>query len=99
MKKILVSAWLDGGIQMLIPKQRGGGFLKVPAGHHHSEWMRNIQYDIDGLDGYLNIDCGVNSWETDRIKTILDEIMPVICEKFPYQWEIISRYEFSKLVR
>lgn len=99
MKKILVSVWLDGGIQMLIPKQRGNGFLKVPVGHHKDIWMNDIRYDVDGLDGYLNVDCGVNSWETDKRDAVLEEIMPVICKRFCFPWEIIERGEFARLAR
>lgn len=83
---------------MLIPKQRGKGFLKAPAGHYYACWMNDIPYDIDGIDGYLNIDCGVNSWEITKRDAVLLEIMPVICKKFCFPWELIDKVEFAVMV-
>ena len=94
--KILVSCWVSPDLQLLIPKQRGIGFLKVPAGQHHESWMHDISYDINGLDGYLNIHCECNSWESEAIKSILQEIMPVITKRFPFDWELVDSITFER---
>lgn len=43
----------------LIPKKRGTGFLKVPAGHHPSAFITELEEavgnDVWGLDGHLEI--------------------------------------------
>lgn len=56
-KEILV-CFLSGRVEMLIPKKRGEGFLKVPLGHHHnglSKVAMTLSYDVFGLDGALEI--------------------------------------------
>lgn len=78
-------------IIMLIPKKIGGGFLKSPVGHHHEPWMSDMTYDVDGLDGYLNIECGRNYIDQDAI---LKEIMPIIQSRFNFPWRIVSHAEF-----
>jgi len=94
---ILVSTWLFEGIQILIPKRKGHGFLKVPAGHHNESWMSEIKYDIDGLDGYLDINAPCNSWETDKVNAIIAEIIPVILKGFKFKtWKRIDGSEFAR---
>lgn len=57
-----VWAWLHTTLEILIPKQRGKGWLKVPAGHHAEARLREIEdaaeCDVFGLDGTLTIECG-----------------------------------------
>jgi len=40
-----------------VPKRRGRGYLKVPAGHHQERWLSEAEEisgcSISGLDGYL----------------------------------------------
>lgn len=44
-------------ILALIPKTRGKGFLKVPAGHHATTFITDLEdavgTDVYGLDGHL----------------------------------------------
>lgn len=55
-------AWSFGSMSVLIPKQRGSGWMKVPAGHDWSERITAVQAagkcDVCGLDGTLDFDCG-----------------------------------------
>ena len=99
MKNILVCCWLEHGIQMLIPKQRGEGFLKVPAGHHAEEWLSNIDYDICGLDGHLDIACDCHPWEREKRDVILEKIMPVITGRFNFPWRVVTQAEFGSRLR
>lgn len=60
--KQLLYCWVSEALNVLVPKQRGAGFVKVPYGHH-----RNVKLDIlseaagcelFGLDGALEFQCG-----------------------------------------
>lgn len=46
-------------LMLLIPKKRGSGFLRVPAGHHASKVTRFFYdltgCDVFGLDGWLGV--------------------------------------------
>lgn len=54
--------WNLSGLDILVPKQNGTGWLKVPAGHHRSERTRALEdagnCDVFGLDGTLTFNCG-----------------------------------------
>jgi len=44
-----------------VPKRRGRGYLKVPAGHHPAKWINEAEdaaggVGITGLDGWLEIE-------------------------------------------
>lgn len=61
---------LLNGIAILIPKQKGKGFVKTPIGHYHnklSNFLLELGYDADGLDGYVNI---ATSTEKENMKDI-----------------------------
>jgi len=99
MKEILVCCWLFDGIQLLIPKKKGIGFLKSPCGHHHEQWMHDIEYDAHGLDGYIDIRCSCHEWEVEKRDAILKHLMPKITKRFPFPWKIVESSEFKKLLR
>ena len=52
--------WDRGGLNILIPKRRGTGYLKVPFGHHAVSGLNDIECavsaDFDGLEGYLSVE-------------------------------------------
>lgn len=52
--------WDNGGLSVAIPKRRGGGYLKVPYGHHPNKVLSDIETDehcdMCGLDGYLTLE-------------------------------------------
>ena len=51
--------WDRGGLNILIPKRRGTGYLKCPIGHHSVPVLTDIENtvgaDFCGLDGYLQV--------------------------------------------
>lgn len=93
MLKMIACFALHKGLQIKVPKRRGSGFLKTPCGHHHEPWMHDIGYDVDGLDGMLDIDCGYVKYE-DR-KAMANKIMPLIQKRFKFDWVLVdSRKDF-----
>lgn len=61
-KQELIYSWAYSTLDVLVPKKRGTGFLRVPLGHHRVEFYAHMEYDlrcnICGLDGYLSFECG-----------------------------------------
>lgn len=59
--KQLLWCWVASGFQVLVPKRRGNGFLRVPYGHHHDAALDAIGalvgVDVFGLDGALFFEC------------------------------------------
>jgi hypothetical protein len=57
----LLYCWVAECFNVLVPKKRGSGFLKVPYGHHHDQGLTAIansaQCDVFGLDGSLEFQC------------------------------------------
>ena len=55
-REILLYAQVTS-VLALIPKRRGLGFLKVPAGHHATTFITDLEEavgtDVYGLDGHL----------------------------------------------
>jgi hypothetical protein len=53
----LLYYWDLGGLNVLVPKRRGVGFLRCPLGHHYVEFYASLETelhcDICGLDGAL----------------------------------------------
>lgn len=57
----LLYCWVAKGFNVLVPKKRGKGFLKVPYGHHHIPELTDVANgagcDVTGLDGSLHFEC------------------------------------------
>lgn len=57
----LLFCWVASSFHVLVPKKRGGGFLKVPYGHHDDQGLNAIasvaNCDVFGLDGSLEFSC------------------------------------------
>lgn len=60
-QKELLYCWVAQGFNVLVPKKRGNGYLKVPYGHHHDSALAQIAddagVDVTGLDGALAFEC------------------------------------------
>lgn len=60
-KKELLYCWVAQVLNVLVPKKRGEGYLKVPYGHHHDSALTEIAndagVDVTGLDGSLAFEC------------------------------------------
>lgn len=66
-----------------IPKRRGRGYLRVPAGHHHEKWIHEAEdaaggVDISGLDGWLAIE--MRHGGDDRAK--FAAMLPILLREF-----------------
>jgi hypothetical protein len=61
MTKELLFCWVAGGLQVLVPKRRGTGYLRAPYGHHNDQALNRIadlvRCDVHGLDGALYFEC------------------------------------------
>lgn len=71
----LLWCWVAGCLNVLVPKKRGTGFLKVPYGHHHitelTEIANSVNSDVCGLDGCLEFACSGSIYHgstEDRLK-------------------------------
>ncbi len=66
-----------------IPKRRGRGYLKVPAGHQHEEWLSEAESlwgvrSIAGLDGWLEIE--LHSGEDAR--AVFAKLLQILMQEF-----------------
>jgi hypothetical protein len=99
MKELLVLARPDTyEVNILVPKRRGEGFVKVPLGHHVSPLTQiayDIGYDIFGLDGSLAVQTGF-IWR-DKKKALLEHIMPPIAAHYGMPWREIGADEYWQL--
>ena len=80
-KRELLFCWSFASLKVLVPKQRGAGYLKVPLGHHYDPALAAIETfarcDIDGLDGALSFGCGSKTANTETLKTaFVARVMP-----------------------
>ena len=59
-KRELLYSWSAAMFRVLVPKQRGEGFLRVPYGHHPKPELDRIaavaRCDVFGLDGALDFE-------------------------------------------
>lgn len=99
MKELLVWARPDNHeVNILVPKKRGAGYLKVPLGHHTSALSSiayDIGYDIYGLDGCLAIQTGF-IWR-DKKSALLERIIPPIAAHYGMDWREIGANEYWRL--
>lgn len=90
--KELLYYWTSTTFEILVPKKRGCGFLKVPYGHHVDQQLDEIGdavgCDITGLDGSLTfwVTNSIHSHAISRAKFI-EMVMPLMERHygFPYR--------------
>lgn len=80
--------WDLGGLNVLIPKRRGTGYLRVPYGHHNDPKLNRIadaiRADVCGLDGYLAFEISLSRQDRERIVGI---VLPMLAAHFGFtQW-------------
>ena len=77
----LIYCWVSQCFSVLVPKKRGGGFLKVPYGHHHNAELTGIAnkigVDVFGLDGSLDFEVNRSIYYGDRNK-FSSVLMPML---------------------
>lgn len=94
MKEILV-LFQSHQIAMLIPKQRGEGFKKVPLGHHAcplSALAYEIGYDLYGLDGALEVQTGYIA--LDDHERLTEKAVRPLAKFFGLPWRVVGMTEF-----
>ena len=59
-RKVLLYCWVSRGFSVLVPKQRGTGYLKIPYWHNNNTALNKIadsvRCDVSGLDGALDFE-------------------------------------------
>lgn len=89
--------WNHGGLNVLVPKQRGIGFLRCPLGHHSIPELTDIAHsegiDIWGLDGVLELDYRYKGLKEQKI--ITQRVMPKLATYFKFSsWREAGFEEF-----
>ncbi len=93
--------WNNAGLSILIPKQRGLGFLKCPFGHHNITALADIEceerIDMCGLDGYLFFPYGYKAFG--ERASIQERVLPKLSKHFKFKaWtEVGSDYFYKHL--
>jgi hypothetical protein len=83
-------------VEILVPKKRGQGFLKMPLGHYAcplSELSHKIGYDLTGLDGSLDVEARYVGISIDTETFIAQAIVP-ISEFYQMPFRIVGAKEF-----
>lgn len=107
MNKKLIWSYYSKGVNILIPKQRGTGYIKYPIYHNVnalSQWIDdNIKWKgsqiatVSGLDGYVNFK--LDYVEHSDIPEIEKQIVqPLAMEYFGYGYEYVEHDKFMNMV-
>lgn len=92
---------LIGRVEVLVPKTRGRGFLKVPLGHKMcplAELGAQSRYDFYGLDGSLQIyRVGLVSLQSADFEDVVERVIPSISALLGFPAREIKEHEFWSL--
>lgn len=86
---IALYMWDGSGLNVLIPKRRDAGYLRVPYGHHAIKGLDDIGaalgVDLCGLDGYLCLEYGHTSRESQA--AIAARALPMLAAHYRFaEW-------------
>lgn len=100
--KELLGCWVTEAFCVLVPRERGTGFLKVPYGHHHDPRFREVDLavgcDIFGLDGALEFQCGPRVYNsTSERQAFLDRLATPLEALYGLSLRIIDPSEYWEL--
>ena len=88
--------WDMGGLNVLIPKRRGQGFLRCPLGHHRVNALASIEederIDLCGLEVYLSLDYGILLDEARD--AIITRVMPRLACHYGFTSWVEDREKF-----
>lgn len=94
-EKILLVYFSVESIDILVPKKRGEGFLKVPLGHHACALSgftnEHIPFDVFGIDGMLSVRTGRMSQRHDELE---ESVVKPLSAFYGYPYKIVSHEEF-----
>lgn len=101
-KRTALCYWDNGGLNILIPKIRGDGYLRVPVGHHFNSEIQAIESDfstnICGLDGYLELEFPYMT-SPEKKQKLVREILPRLAKFFKFhEWKEVSNRQFFKIL-
>jgi hypothetical protein len=95
----LLWTYCMSSVDMMIPKQRGEGYLKTPIGHHPNALSKFIEREVNfrgygfatviGLDGYVTLP--FNYIDESFVSDIEQEIIKPIAEFIGCGYELITR--------
>lgn len=95
-EKILLVYFSVESIDILVPKKRGEGFLKVPLGHHACDLStftsEHISFDVFGLDGMLSVQTGYISQS--QYAELEESVVKPLSAFYNYPYKIVSHEEF-----
>lgn len=84
---VAVYIWNGSGLNVLIPKKRGTGYLRQPYGHHSIAELNEVAYDencdLSGLDGCLTLEYGMTTDHQKRAE-IVARVMPRLAEHYAF---------------
>lgn len=86
--------WVANGLNVLVPKQRGEGYLKVPYGHHFDAGLDRIatqaRCELTGLDGALSfaVPGSLYHGPVAGREAFVAAIVPMLCAH--YGWEAVE---------
>lgn len=87
--------FFDRSIEMLVPKRRGEGFLKMPIGHHYSPlaaFISELGYDAYGLDGNISVQTGYIP-RADEAKWV-EKVVAPIAEHLGFPFRVVRPAEY-----
>ena len=99
MNRELLYLWTICTLEVLVPKQRGSGFVKVPYGHHADAGMARIERiagcDIFGLDGSLSFQTGAGvATYPETQATFNQRVLPVLEQHYGVPARVATHAEF-----
>lgn len=101
-KPCLLYCWMWARMEVLVPKKRGSGYLKVPFGHHADDELGHLETvaecDIFGLDGALSFECGAQISSCPDKRTKFEaRILPGLQKHYKMDTREVSETEFWRL--
>ena len=101
--------WNLSGLNVLVPKRSGKGYLRTPYGHHLVPKIEAARWKLDcvdfcGLDGYLALEYGM-ILDSEERQTIAEKALPVLAEAYGFSewiedqelfWHILENNEPSR---
>lgn len=100
---VLLYSWVANNFNVLVPKRRGAGYLRVPYGHHVIPGLdalaHRVGVDVTGLDGALCFECGGSVFNGSAAvkQAFAAKVVPLLEAHYGMASREISADEFWKL--